>query len=186
MEDLEQLNIELKNYLDKTEEQLIKDIVQLLKVENTDDLEKKAKEDTKALYFEYEYDYLDIVTWAVDKDGEIIGNATRLLSHREKEIGESEKWNSLLPEKIWDKAFDLQERYEDEEDWDDIWDEYKEEKYRLFEDWFLQCWKKALTHMESRNKLDAYFSIHDTYFRTDLNTFQTVNDDEIAERYTSK
>jgi hypothetical protein len=31
--------------------------------------------------------------------------------------------------------------------------------------------------------MDAYFSIHDTYFRTDLNTLKTLNEDEIAQRF---
>ncbi|WP_278379430.1 hypothetical protein [Chryseobacterium arthrosphaerae] len=54
-------------------------------------------------------------------------------------------------------------------------------RYRLFEQWFFDCWKEAKA--QTSVMMDAYFSIHDTYFRTDLNTLKTINEDEIAQRY---
>jgi hypothetical protein len=67
---------------------------------------------------------------------------------------ENEKWNALIPETIWTAAADFQDHYEGE-DFDEILDEYDDEKYRLFEQWFFACWKKASeqTHI----KRDAYF-----------------------------
>ncbi|PQA96813.1 hypothetical protein B0A69_01730 [Chryseobacterium shigense] len=184
MQDLEELNSELKKHLEETKKQLIKDIVQILKGENIDYLEGNGKVDIKALYFEYEYDYLDIVAWAVDKNGEIITDILKLPSQRKKQTGGSADWNSFLPENIGIAASEFQDCHEDEEDFDDLWDEYNEEKYELFEDWFCTCWKEASAQAEIR--ADAYFSVHDTYFKTDLGTFKTINDDEIAERYTSQ
>ncbi|MGK6343709.1 hypothetical protein ACMGDK_15920 [Chryseobacterium sp. DT-3] len=181
MESLKQLNIELKNYLEEIKGAFIKDLVQMLKGENLDYLRGKTKTDVKALYFEYEYDFLDIVGWAAGQKGDIITQTTALPRQKKKQANESEDWNSFLPEKIWTGASDLQSRYEDEDNFDDLWDEYNDEKYRLFENWFIECWKKAAEHAQVH--IDAYFSIHDTYFRTELNTFTTINDDEIAERY---
>lgn len=183
MQNLKKLNTELKNHLEKTKEQLIKDLVQLLKGEHIDYLEGRTKVDIKAFYFEYEYDYLDIVAWAADNNGQMVTDTVILPIQRKNQMGESEEWNSFLPEKIWTAASDFQDSNEEEEDFDDWWDEYNDEKYSLFEDWFCQCWKEASEHTE--NKADAYFSVHDTYFRTDLNTLTTINDDEIAERYAS-
>lgn len=77
-ENLKQLNMELKNHLEEIRNGLIKDLVQMLKGENVDFLSGKTKTDTKALYFEYEYDYLDIVFWAEDQKGDIITHTMAL------------------------------------------------------------------------------------------------------------
>jgi len=182
MENLKQLNIELKNYLEEIREELIKDLVQMLKGENVDYLGGKTKTDIKALYFEYDFDFLDIAAWAADQKEDIITQTTALPSQKKKHADGGEDWNSFLPEKIWTAASDFQEQYEDEDNFDDLCDEYNDEKYRLFENWFFDCWKKAAE--KAQVHLDAYFSIHDSYFRTDLNTLKTINDDEITERYT--
>ncbi|MCT2561216.1 hypothetical protein [Chryseobacterium herbae] len=183
MQDLNQLNIDLKNYLEEQTEQLVDALVQVLKGESTEYLSGKTKTDSVAFYFEYEYDYLDITAWTVDQSGAVITNPVFLFPQREKRSDQKEDWSAFLPENIWTAATDFQEQYADDEDFDDLWDDYNEEKYELFENWFFEGWKKASAHTES--SIDAYFSIHDTYFRTDLMTLQTINDDEIAERYTS-
>jgi len=184
MKNLEYLNIKLKKYLEETKGQVVADLVQLLKGENVNYLDGKTKTDIGALYFEYEYDYLDIAAWATDKNGKIITDTAILHKQKENHINETERWNSFLPETIWKAAIDFQEKHEEDEDWDDVWEEYEGEKYELFEFWFFDCWKEASAQTESR--VDAYFSVHDTYFKTDLNTFETINDDEIVERYTTK
>lgn len=183
MKSLKYLNIKLKNYLKEAQDQFIEDLVQLLEGENINYLNGKTKTDIGALYFEYEYDYLDIVTWAVDRAGEVITDSVVLPSQKKNFAEGSEDWNFFLPEKIWKAASDFQEKHEEDEDWDDISEEYDGEKYELFEFWFFDCWKKAL--LQTGSRVDAYFSVHDTYFRTDLNTLKTINDDEIAERYRS-
>lgn len=183
MKNIKQLNIELKIYLQETAEQLVKDLVQMLDGQKTDYLQGRTKDDISALYFEYQYNYLDITAWATDKSGNMITNPVLLPATGKPGINETGQWSALLPEKIWREASDLQEKYEDENDFDDLWDDYNEEKYKLFEDWFCECWKKASAQTGYRK--DAYFSIHDTYFKTDLNTLHTINDDEIAERCTT-
>lgn len=179
MENLQHLNIELKKYLEQISSQFILDITELIEGKNVNYLNNKAKADGKVLYFEYQYDYLDIICWSVDQEGERITETSKLPS---KNVG-NEEWNALIPKQIWEAAADFEDTYEDD-DFDDILDEYNTEKYELFENWFLECWKKAV--VQTKLKMDAYFSIHDTYFRTDLHTLKTINDDEIAERYTTK
>lgn len=183
MQNLKQLNIDLKTYLEETTEQFVKDLVQILEGKNADYLYGKSKTDIVAYYFEYEYEDLDISAWSVDQSGTIITNPVLLLTQKEEENDGKESWKALLPEKIWTAASDFQEEYADDDDFDDWWDEYNDEKYELFENWFFDGWKKASE--QTNNRVDAYFSIHDTYFKTDLNTLQTINDDEISERYTS-
>lgn len=180
MEDLKQLNIEFKRYLEEISGNLTEDLIHLLNGENVVYLEGNSKHNIKAFYFEYEYEYLDIVFWGVDVTGKIATKTIMLPTKKNDSIKGDEKWTALIPEKIWRAASDFQDNYEGD-DFDEILDEYDDEKYKLFERWFFECWRK--TSEQTQIKMDAYFSIHDTYFRTDLNTLTTINEDEIAERY---
>ncbi|ANF49770.1 hypothetical protein A0O34_04090 [Chryseobacterium glaciei] len=181
MVNLKSLNIELKKYLEeKISPMLIVELTELVNDKNINYLNNKSKADTKALYFEYRYDYLNIIFWAVDQEGERITEIIKLPSKEIDIINESDDWDALIPEKIWVTVTAFEDIYE-EDDSDDILDEYNTEKYELFENWFLECWKKASEQTEV--KTDAYFSIHDTYFKTDLNSMQTINTDEISKRY---
>lgn len=180
MEDLRKLNIELKKYLEETSTQLTEDLIHLLKGENISYIESNGKSDIKAFYFEYEYEYLDIVFWGVDRKGKMGTNTVFLPTKKKDNNEENSDWDALIPEKIWIAASDFQDHYEGD-DFDDILDEYDAEKYKLFEQWFFDCWKIASE--QTGVKMNAYFSIHDTYFRTDLNTLKTINEDKIALRY---
>ncbi|MGG7471298.1 hypothetical protein ACVVIH_21535 [Chryseobacterium arthrosphaerae] len=180
MENLKKLNIELRQYLQTISGNLTGDLVRLLKGENIAYLENKNLSDIKAFYFEYEFEYLNIICWGVDAAGRMATKTKALPEKTENAACENEKWSALIPEKIWTEAADFQDHY-DGDDFDDILDEYDDEKYRLFEQWFFDCWKEAKA--QTSVMMDAYFSIHDTYFRTDLNTLKTINEDEIAQRY---
>lgn len=181
MENLQSLNIELKKYLEeKISPTLIVELSELLNDKNINYLNNKSKADTKALYFEYQYDYLNIIFWAVDQEGERITEIIKLPSKEIDIINESDDWDALIPEKIWVTVTAFEDIYE-EDNSDDILDEYNTEKYELFENWFLECWKKAAE--QTKVEKDAYFSIHDTYFKTDLHSMETINTDEISKRY---
>ncbi len=180
MEDLKKLNVELKKYLEETHTQLTEDLIHLLKGEKISYIGSNSKSDIKAFYFEYEYEYLDIVFWGVDHKGKMATDTVFLPTKKKGSAEENSDWDALIPEKIWSAASEFQDHYK-EDDFDDILDEYDDEKYKLFEEWFFDCWKKASE--QTGVKMNAYFSIHDTYFRTDLNTLKTINEDEIAQRY---
>lgn len=178
MENLQHLNINLKKYLEQISLQLIVDLTDLIRGKNINYLNNKSEADCKALYFEYQYDYLDILFWSADQAGERITEIIKLPS--KKIDSKDEDWNALIPKQILEAAVDFEDTYEDD-DLDDILDEYNTEKYELFENWFLECWKKAVE--QTKLEIDAYFSIHDTYFKTDLHSMETVNTDQINERY---
>ncbi|MCS4304970.1 MULTISPECIES: hypothetical protein [unclassified Chryseobacterium] len=180
MEDLKKLNIEFKNYLEAISDKLTEDLSHLLNGDHISYVGNNGRSDIRAFYFEYEYEYLNIVFWGVDGNNKIATNTISLPTEKNGNAEENSDWDALIPEKIWMAASDFQDHYEGE-DFDDILDEYDDEKYKLFEQWFFDCWKKASE--QTKVKMDAYFSIHDTYFRTDLNTLKTINEDEIALRY---
>ncbi|MDQ0780392.1 hypothetical protein [Chryseobacterium sp. W4I1] len=142
MKNLGYLNIKLKKYLEETKGQVVADLVQLLKGENVNYLDGKTKTDIGALYFEYEYDYLDIAAWATDKNGKIITDTAILHKQKENHINETESWDSFLPETIWKVAIDFQEKHEEYEDWDDVWEEYEEKNINCLNSGFLTAGKK--------------------------------------------
>ncbi|UTX48150.1 hypothetical protein [Chryseobacterium sp. MA9] len=178
MEDLKKLNIEFENYLDEISVPLTEDLIHLLEGKGINYLSGNTQSDIKAFYFEYEFEYLNIIFWGVNSKGKIETETISLPAKKNK--NDDEKWTALIPEEIWQKASDFQDDYE-EDDFDEILDEYNDEKYRLFEQWFITCWKKASE--QTNIQMDAYFSIHDSYFKTDLNTLKTLNEDEIDQRF---
>jgi len=146
------INNELKTFLEGKREFIIAKLVRILK--NREDKSEK-------LFFEYEYDYLNIVYWWEDVDSNIVAKAKSV--DRE----ENEEWKSFMPKEIETKEIGLEDDYEGD-DFDEIYDEYNEQKYKLFENWFCKCWEEAIK--QAGKTQIAYFSIHDTAFRTNLNT----------------
>lgn len=180
MHDLLKLNKDLKNYLDRSTPQMLSDLKGILQDDSILYLQGKSRKEAGALYVEYEYDYLDMVYWLADKSGEIISQTQVLPTKKNSKNDEQSKWNSFMPEDIWAKLADVQDEDLDQ-DLEDLLDEYNDEKYRIFEDWFCSCWKKAVE--ETGIGIDAYFSIHDTIFKTDLNTLEEIQEEDIKKRY---
>ena len=177
---LSDLNNEWQTYLNSCATQLQEDIHNILTDKTIKYRSRYHLQDISALYFEYEYDYMDIVFWAENKKGDVITDILVLPTQRKDNAITDSKWKSFFPENIWREVIELEESCEDD-DFYDLLDEYNEEKTRLFKEWFFNCWNIAANRTE--NIPDAYFSIHDTYFRTDLKTGRRINQDEISERY---
>ena len=180
MTEILELNKDFAIYLDNSKQQMILDLKDILRDKTVNYLFKYTKENIVAYYFEYEWDFLNIVLWAVDKTGNIVNDALILPTKTDSKANENSKWNAFMPEKIAKKIFDFQNDYEGE-DKDEILENYEEEKYELFEKWFCDCWKQTIA--ETRIKVDAYFSIHDTSYKTDLNTLEEITDEQIEKRY---
>lgn len=180
MNDILKLNKDFKIYLDASTQQIVSDLKDILYGKSVVYLEDKTESDIVAYFFEYEYDYLNVVCWAVDRAGNIITDTIILSTQKNSKTDENSKWNAFIPESIWTKIADFHDNYEDD-DFDDILDEYNQEKYELFEKWFCNCWSQTVK--ETGIKVDAYFSIHDTIFKTDLNTLEKIKDKQIEERF---
>jgi len=174
------LNEEWKLYLDSSAEQMQADIRNILTDQIVKYQQGKSRQNIAALYFEYEYDHMDIMFWAEDKNGELITETIKLPTIKRNNTDENSNWEHFLPESIWKKVIVSEDTYEGD-DYDDIRSEYDEKKTELFKEWFINCWNTVTKEME--NVLDAYFSIHDTNFRTDLKTGKRMKLAEIEERY---
>ena len=173
------LNEEWKLYLDSLTEQVQADIRNILL---TDQIVKyqfgKSRQNIVAFYFEYQYDSMNIMLWAQDKNGDEVADPIEIPTTNNTDKNSS--WKSLVPENILKRVYEMDNTYEGD-DYDEIRREYENIKTELFERWFLNCWNTATKEIE--NIPDAYFSIHDTYFLTDLKTGKEINSDQIAERY---
>lgn len=179
MKELSKLNKDLKDYLNNSTPIMVEDLKNILCDKSIIYLKGKTKADSFAYYFEYEYDDLDIVFWAVNNKNKIIVKPLILPTQKDSKKNEKKNRNSFMPKKIQDKVNDFENNY-DEDDLYDIIDSYNKEKYNLFEEWFCNCWKQAVK--ESGIKMEAYFSIHDTIFKTDLNTLKEIRLEEIEKR----
>ena len=183
MENLfENLNEEWKLYLESSAEQMQEDIRNIL----TDKIVKyelgKSKQDIAALYFEYEYEYMNITFWAENKNEMLITEVMELPTIMRNNTNEKSNWKHFFPETIWKEVVESEDEYEgDEDDYYDARDEYTNKNTELFEEWFFNCWKVAIKGMG--NIPDAYFSIHDTNWRTDLRTGNEMSLAEISKRY---
>ena len=76
---------------------------------------------------------------------------------------------------------ELYDQEVEEDEIDDYLDEYAQKKEDIISKWFQQRWKNVLK--ENNIKSEAYFSPHDSYFYTDLNTGKTINEDQIKEKH---
>lgn len=180
MKEILELNKDFAVYLENSKPQMISDLKNILSDKSIVYEFKNTKADIVAYYFEYEWDFLDTALWVVNKKGSVLNEALILPTQNNSKMSEASDWSAFMPEKIWNKVTDFQDSY-DGEDFDEILDEYESEKYTLFEDWFCECWKQTIE--ETGIKVDAYFSIHDTNYKTDLNTLEEMTDQQIEARY---
>ncbi len=174
---LKLLILQLQHHLTELQDELIIDLKNLQTNKALQYVDDYTFDDIACFCFEYEYDYLDIVGWAMNAHQEVI-TGTVVLPSKNQLQEKKNRWAYLLPESVYDAQIELQDQYSDEED---EWDKYHNQKDQTLTVWFRDSWLKV--SKETGTKSDAYFSIHDTYWRTDLKTGRKLNDDEIAKRY---
>ena len=178
----ERLNKEWKLYLESSAEQMQEDIRNILTDEIVKYEEGKSKQDIAAMYFEYEYEYMNIAFWAENKNEMLITEVMKLPTIMRNNTKSNSNWKHFIPETIWKEVLESEDEFEgDEDDYYEARDEYTNESTELFEKWFFDCWTAAIKEIE--NIPDAYFSIHDTNWRTDLKTGKEMSIAEISERY---
>jgi hypothetical protein len=174
------LNNDFKKYLDASSKQMIADLKDILLDTSIKYNNGKSREDILVIYFEYEYDHLDIVFLASDKKTEIIAEVLTLPTVRKSKLNDESEWDSFFPEIISNKVDKFKEKY-NTYNIGDVFDKYNRVKYSLFEEWFCSCWTMAV--LETNVKMDAYFSIHDTIYLTDLSTLKGIKEEDIMKKF---
>ena len=123
-----------------------------------------------AMFFEYEYDYMDILFYAIDNKEKIL--------LKNIDISNELNCEHLFPKDLMEKQIEIDDKYDGEDDdFDEFSDKYTKEKEEIFENWFIECWDKIKD--EYKNIPKTFFSIHDTNYKIDLNTKQKIKYDEI-------
>lgn len=166
----------LKRDLENYQPTMTNDLVDMLLGKSVVYLENYQKSDLVYFYGEYCYKHFTSSFWAMNKKGDII-------SYR-IDLPVQEKTKEFLSKEFKDKEISLEDNlYDDELDEDeitDILDEFSEEIHSYFKNWFRECWLTAIEI--SGIKIEGYFSVHDSYIHTELNSNKSINDDEILEK----
>ena len=133
----------------------------------------------KGVYFLFEYDYewLEISVWAMNKEGDYMSQRIDIPSQKKEKYFPSD---AFVDEDIHFED-NLYEEGLEEDEIDSCLEKYDQEKNAVFSKWFQQRWENALKN--AHIQADGYFSPHDSYFYTDLNTGKTINEDQIKAKY---
>jgi hypothetical protein len=127
--------------------------------------------DIYAMFFEYEYDYMDIMFFAIDHKENVLLTKVDILND---EIN----CEHLFPDDLSEKQMETNDKYDGEDDnYDDFTEEYYQKKEKVFKEWFISCWDKIKGGYINIPK--TFFSIHDTNYKINLDTKETVKYDEI-------
>jgi hypothetical protein len=127
--------------------------------------------DIYAMFFEYEYDDMDIIFYAIDDKENVLLTKVDILNN---EINCSH----LFPDNLSEKQMEINDKYDGEDDnYDNFTEEYYQKKEKVFKDWFISCWDKIKG--EYTNIPKTYFSIHDTNYKINLDTKEILKYDEI-------
>lgn len=174
---LSDLNTELQTYLDSATAQMVADLKPLLLDSGITYVDGNSRDDVSYFHFEYDYEYLDVTFCAMGKGAERISEVETLPKVVASKADADSEWMAFLPEHIWDAVAAFEESDDFDEDAEDQLDAYHLERCRLFEQWFCACWTQAVA--ETGVNVPAYFSVHDSYFKTDLNTLKEVTTDDL-------
>lgn len=162
---------DLKNY----QPIMVTDLLDLLLGKTVVYLEHEQNSNLAYFYGEYCYEYFTSSFWAMNKTGDIISLPINLPTEEKRE--------DFLSQEFQRKAIELEDDLYDDFDDDeviDIMDEFSDQIHDYFENWFRECWLKAVEL--SGVQIDAYFSVHDSLIHTELNSNQQRNEDEIMAR----
>jgi hypothetical protein len=166
-------------YLEKQREPMVHDVSKLLAKPVFKFARGKSFDDVTALFFEYQYESFNMGCWPADRLGNPLANMFSLPAN--KKVGKksrNSKWSSFSPERLSDDFEAFIEQHEEDED--TLREAYNQALTRAYVRWFIQCWKVAAKLNDGGPPVHVFFSIHDTYFRTNLRTNKECNGDEIS------
>lgn len=154
---------QIEEHLDNLTTVLVSDLVRIGQGELNNRIKGFDFGHVKVLYFEYSYDDLQLYFWEEGIDEQLLSHAAVNLPAIQIE--------GLLPLELRGRMFDLEDvLYEDVSIDDDAVEEELEQfnaaRCALFEQWFIACWSQARKQMTWDKQ--AYFSVHDSYYKTKL------------------
>ena len=138
----------------------------------------EEKDRGRILAFSFEYDPEDFVIsfQTLGEAGEVLSDFLYLPTERFEKRFPSNKFvieDESLEDDLYDRDFQ-------EAEIEDILIEYRREKQAIFSDWFIARWKKVTE--ELGKTINAFFSKQHSFYKTDLNTLDLIDSDEIQEK----
>ena len=124
-----------------------------------------------AIFFEYEYDIMNLSFFATD-------NEENPLLVKQDILSKETNCKTLFPNELLNKQYELVDEYDGvDENFDEIYDEYTQRKQDIFKKWFKLCWDKVTN--KYKKIPNAFFSIHDTNWKYNLSTNEKIKHSEI-------
>ncbi|EGD34240.1 MULTISPECIES: hypothetical protein [unclassified Capnocytophaga] len=139
----------------------------------------KGKEGTDVVAFCFEYDHkeLTIFFYALGKGSKMISDILFLPTQRIEKHFPSDKF-VIEEEDLEDLLYETEL---EENEIEDLLIEYQQEKQSIFTNWFIARWKNVTEQLNVT--IDAYFSKLNSFYKTDLNSLEPINIEEIEEKY---
>jgi hypothetical protein len=121
-------------------------------------------EKVTAIFFEYEYEIMNIGSYAFDKNENIILEEYNILIDELNCKTLFPKEYAVKVDKMWEYRNDI--------GFSDFMGNFEKKKCEILEKWFLLCWSKIKDEFSNIHKI--YFSIHDTALKIDLSTGKKI------------
>lgn len=182
---LKELNTEFKAFLKDYNDELVRELQEVMDFNYLKYYSPSNKEkEIVAFLFEYDWENLSFYGFAFDNEMEPLASIKLPVSQKPNKNNEDySSW--FYPKHLYDESIKLIDIVEEsDEDLDYDTDDWSNEKNEIFENWFKKGWEEA-TKKKPTNLL-AFFSVHDTNFRTDLSTMEEILDSEMEKRIKAK
>lgn len=150
IKELKKSNTILKLALNDNREKVIEELVNILTGKTILMLSSFSQDNIAVHNFEYRHEWFSMVFFGSNAAGFTITEENNFLSNELNDYFSKS-------EEILEAVSDLEDDFEDKEEWEEIMEEYEQEKYEIFDEWFTSCWEEAQEITGS--KVPTYFSI---------------------------
>ena len=177
LKELKELNTWLKTSLTVLSAKITTELTQILNGTAITMLPGYEKGDIAAFNFEYSSDWLSVVFFGSNARGLTITEDNSFLK---KELNEY----FLKEKEVMDEVEEMEDNLEgDTEEWEEMMEEYNEEKSSIYDNWFGACWEEA--QKQTQNTTPTYFSDNKSDLGIELrsNDIVEINKNQSIIRY---
>lgn len=150
IKELKQLNALLQQSLTVLTQQITTQLIQILNGTAITMLPGYEKGDLASFNFEYSSEWLSMVFFGSNARGLAITEDISFLRHELNDY-------LLKAKDVMDKVEEMEENLEvDPDEWEEMIEEYNEEKSIIYDNWFRACWEEA--QKQTQNTTPTYYS----------------------------
>lgn len=152
IKELKKSNAILQSALNGIREKIIGELGNILSGKAIRMLPSFSQDDIAVHNFEYRHEWFSMVFFGSSAAGFTITEENGFLRSELNDY-------FSMSEDLLNIVSDLEDDFEGEEEWEEMMEEYEQEKYEIFDDWFISCWEEA--QKMTGSKVPAYFSIEE-------------------------